>query len=88
MDYLFFIDSDIVLHPHTLRRLLAHDKDIVGGTYVQRVEPHALLGKDVHGVPFASNPEVQIQPGALLEVSALPTGCLLVSMAVFDKLAI
>ena len=32
-DYLFFIDSDIVLHPQTLKRLISVDKDIVSNIF-------------------------------------------------------
>jgi hypothetical protein len=88
VDYLFFVDSDIVLHPWTLRRLLSLDKDIVGATYVQREEPGMLLGKTVDGTMLAQAAhEMRITTAAPMEVGALPTGCLLIKMSVFDDLA-
>ena len=36
-DYLFSVDSDIAFAPDTLAKLLAHDKDIVSGLYIQRI---------------------------------------------------
>lgn len=87
VDYLFFVDSDIVLHAHTLRRLLMLDKDIVGGTYIQREEPHRLLGKTVDGVMLSDVMEgMPINLHEPMEVGALPGGCLLVKMSVFDAM--
>lgn len=88
VDYILFIDSDIVVHPFTLRRLLEHDKDIVGATYIQREEPHRLLGKALDGRML--DEAIQGQPldtTSLMEVGSLPAGCLLVKMSVFDKIA-
>lgn len=89
VDYILFVDSDIVVHPFTLRRLLEHDKDIVGATYIQREEPHRLLGRALDGRPL--DEAIQGQPldtTSLMEVSALPAGCLLVKMSVFDKMVV
>lgn len=89
VDYVLFVDSDIVLHPHALRRLLAHDKDIVGATYIQREEPHRLLGKmkDGETIHDALVTGYQVDTTQLQEVSALPGGCLLIKLSVFDGLS-
>ncbi|HBO83112.1 MAG TPA: hypothetical protein DD502_33840, partial [Cupriavidus sp.] len=85
VDYILFLDSDMVLHPDTLRRLLSHDKDIVGGTYIQREEPHRLLGKTVGGqLLHDAMSQQQVDGAGLMEVGALPGGCLLVRLSVFD----
>lgn len=84
VDYLFFADSDIVLHPMAIRHLLAHEKAIVGATYVQRNPPHLLLGKAVDGRPLAQTlQEEPIKPAELMEVGGLPFGCVLVKSEVF-----
>ena len=87
VDYLFFLDSDLAFHPMTLRLLMEKDVDIVGATYLQRKEPHALLGKALDGRAL---PEAlvgrQVGGTELLEVSGLPGGCLLVKAEVFRKL--
>ena len=36
-DYLFSVDSDIAFAPDTLVKLMAHDRDIVSGVYIQRI---------------------------------------------------
>ncbi len=38
-DYLFFIDSDIVLHPKTLKRLISTDKEIVANIFWTKWNP-------------------------------------------------
>jgi hypothetical protein len=87
VDYLFFVDSDIAVHPWTLRQFLAHDKDIVGATYIQREDPHRLLGKTVGGQLLGDTMAGgQIDTSGLMEVGALPGGCMLVKMSVFEKL--
>ena len=87
VDYILFIDSDVVVHPFTLRRLLEHDKDIVGATYIQREEPHRLLGKAIDGRPLDEAIHgVELDTTSLMEVGALPAGCLLVKMSVFDDM--
>lgn len=88
VDYLFFADSDIVLHPMAIRHLLAHEKPIVGATYVQRNPPHLLLGKAVDGRPLAETLQEQpIVPSELMEVAGLPFGCVLVDARVFKEIA-
>ena len=87
VEYLFFVDSDIVVHPWTLRRLLEIDKDIVGATYIQREEPHMLLGKAADGRLLAEVLQgMPVTTSEPMEVGALPAGCLLIKMSVFDSL--
>lgn len=76
--YLMFIDSDMVFPPETIDRLLAHDKDIVGATYVRRGPPFDNLGKSIDA-------DAAKQSG-LVEMTHMPTGMLLIRMSVFDKL--
>lgn len=87
VDYLFFADSDIVLHPMAIRHLLAHEKDIVGATYIQRNPPHLLLGKALDGRPLAETLQDEpIKAGELMEVAGLPFGCVLVNAGVFTEI--
>ena len=36
-DYIFWVDSDMILPKNALKRLLSHDKDIVAGTYAYKL---------------------------------------------------
>lgn len=40
VDYLFFMDSDMVIHPHTVALLLQNKKDIVSPMFFKRVSPY------------------------------------------------
>ena len=77
-EWVLFLDCDMVFPPDTLTRLLSHDKDIVGATYRKRVVPYDLLG-----IPL--DPASQLTRG-LVEMSHMPTGCLLIRTSVFEKL--
>ncbi len=77
--HLFFLDSDIVFPPDTLKRLLAHGKDIVGASYSKREPPYYPL------TVTEENEHAFIKAG-LRKVKLIPTGCLLMRMNVFDAL--
>lgn len=78
-DYIFFLDSDMLFPSTALFRLLLHRKDIVGATYTKRVAPFGILGTQLAEQPA-------VLSGDLLEMQRIPTGCLLIKMAVFEKL--
>ena len=40
LDYVLWVDSDVIFPADGLERLLAHDKDFVTGVYFQRRPPH------------------------------------------------
>jgi 2-polyprenyl-3-methyl-5-hydroxy-6-metoxy-1,4-benzoquinol methylase len=92
--HLLFLDDDMVIDwakssavsdAYTfLERLLAHDKDIVGGLYYQRkgeCAPVAMV-ENGDGYRFLHPSEIthSLQP-----VSVVGGGCMLINMHVFDK---
>lgn len=84
--HLFFMDHDMVFPGDTIQRLLDRDKDVVGGAYNQRgIRPPltTVFLADAAGERVAAD---QL-PMALFRCSALGTGCLLVKMTVFDRIA-
>ena len=86
--WLFFLDADIMAPPDTLTRLLAHDKDIVGALYVRRHNPpfNEMLRLRTDGL-LGLRPiqDGEYEPGSLVEVDAIATGCMLIKTEVFDK---
>ena len=74
--HLMFIDSDMIVPADALVRLLAHRKDVVGACYPQRNPPYRLHGRGLDGKESWGK--------GLVEMSRLPTGCMLIDMAVFD----
>ena len=81
-DYIFFVDTDLVMPPDTLIRLLKHDKDVVGATYNKRVPPYETLGKLKGDKPT----DDQLRKGGLWPAELLPGGCVLVKMSVYERL--
>jgi len=80
VEHLLFLDSDMIFPRTTLRRLLAHALDIVGATYAKRVPPFQALGTALQEQP--ADP-----PHGLIAMARIPTGCLLIRMSVFARLA-
>lgn len=86
-DYTLCIDSDIVVPEDALIRLLAADKDIVGGIYSQRLPDRKL---EVYYITdsggFNNIPYWHIKDKSLVEVGAIGFGCVLIKKRVFDTI--
>jgi len=83
-DYLFSVDSDIAFPPDTLKKLLAHDKDMVSGLYIQRKPgQHILEVYEHNGRGGSSNiPYEKIVGRGLVEIAGCGFGCVLVKAEV------
>lgn len=79
-DYVLLLDADMTFPPDTARRLLAEDKPVIGCTYVKRQAPHAIMCQELDLRPINCTND-RVRP-----VLALPTGCMLIRMDVFDRL--
>jgi hypothetical protein len=100
-DYLLFVDSDIILRPDTLDKLLVDDFPIVSATYRQRVEPYNLAARigdqflkpdDVQKIQEANRNTILARTGERLsfktvEVEQVGMGCILIHRLVFLRLA-
>jgi len=86
--HIMFLDTDMTFPPDTIEKLLAHDKDIVGGLYFERYHPYkpAVFWKHPDGSGDYALPH-HIPYGELMECDALATGCMLIKMDVFKKLS-
>lgn len=74
--HILWIDSDMTFPHDALRRLLSHQKDIVGASYRMRREPYAAAHIEL------DTPETE----SLRRVKRLPSGMLLVRMQVYEQL--
>ena len=84
--HLFFMDDDMRFPQFALSRLLAHDVDIVGGFYNTKVEPFksTVFVEDEDGENWRDwNPSPD---STLLEVAAVPTGCMLIKAEVLESM--
>lgn len=92
-EYLLMLDDDMLMGADLVKRLVAHDKDVVGGLYYQRggaFHPVAMrrVWKDegnwtAHFLPL--HDPILTQPG-LHEVDIIGGGCMLFKVDVFRKL--
>ena len=73
--HLMFVDADIQFNPQDIVKLVAHDKDIVGGIYPQKTLPPKMV------VNTLDNARTE---GDLIEVGTLGTGFMLIKRGVFD----
>jgi hypothetical protein len=85
--HIFFVDDDVLIPQDALKRLLAHDKDIVSGLYLMRNFPHAPIAFNVAmkdgkcRFKFLNNEET-----GLIEVVNFGLGCCLIKTDVFRKM--
>jgi len=75
-----FLDADMRFPADTPQRLMAHNKDIIGCTYVRRSAPFDCLGRTL------TNKPVEAKDLDLLEMAGLPTGVLMIKSHVFHSL--
>ena len=89
VDYVFWLDSDMVFKPDTLVRMLetlkANDLDILSGLYFRRVPPYSpvLFDKIEMDGEVCDFSEFQSIPDGLFEVGACGFGCVLMKTDVF-----
>jgi FkbM family methyltransferase len=85
---LFSVDSDIVLPDDTLVKMLAANKDIVSGLYIQRIpDTHTLeVYADLPGGGCTNIPYKMIKDTGVVEIAACGMGCALINSEVFRKM--
>lgn len=74
--HIFFVDSDMFFPPDTLKRLLAHDKDIVTVEYNRRKLPLETVT-----TPLGERSDTE-----LYKARVIGAGCLLIKTSVFSKI--
>jgi FkbM family methyltransferase len=87
-DYLFSVDSDIGFAPDTLVKLLAHDKDVVSGLYIQRKPGQHILEVYEHNNQggVTNIPYGKIKGRGLVEIAGCGFGCTLVKAEVMKAI--
>jgi hypothetical protein len=82
--HLFWLDSDVLPPPDALERLLAHDKQVVGGVYHLKEPPHPPLVYDLD--PYRPL-ELPPEEGGLRRVGGVGLGCALVRAEVYQRIS-
>jgi FkbM family methyltransferase len=80
-DYLFSVDHDITFPSDTLKKLLAHDKDLVSGVYRQRLEPQMLEIYEPFGTRMSTD-DLYGKEWNLVGIGGCGFGCVLVKKEV------
>lgn len=88
-DYVFSVDSDIVIPKNALEKMLLADKDIISGLYIQRIpNTHTLeVYMDTQSGGVTNIPYEYIDGRKLVEIAACGMGCCLIKSEVFRKMA-
>jgi len=83
-DYLFSVDSDIAFDSDTLIKLMAHNRDVVSGLYIQRKPgQHILEIYEPNGYGGVVNmPYGKLKGRSLVEIAGCGFGCVLVKAQV------
>lgn len=86
--HILFLDDDCVPRPDILKKLLAHDKDIVTGLYLMRSHPHMPILFDESYTNGACRFTV-LRPGmkGLVRVKNTGLGAALIKTEVFKRMA-
>lgn len=84
---LIFIDSDIEFDPANVFKLMHHKKDVVAGIYAKKYYnlDRIFAGEEI--VDFVISGEVQLNADGLIECTYAPTGFLMISRTVFERMA-
>jgi 2-polyprenyl-3-methyl-5-hydroxy-6-metoxy-1,4-benzoquinol methylase len=83
-DYLWFIDSDMLVPPNALDNLINTNKDIVGALCFQRKPPYRPVVCVMKNGKYKLLDYIKLNQ--IIEVDIVGFGCVLVKRNVFDKL--
>lgn len=94
LEWLFFLDADVIPTPNTLTQLLSHRLPIVSALYHQKFP--TWTGTEVKYMPCVFNEgrdaqgnqtrtEVNFQYGQMVEVAYAPAGVILIHRSVFER---
>lgn len=86
-DYVFMVDTDQIYPKESITRLLAHNKEIVGGLYYKRKSPHHPVHFKKVKMKLLQGNNIEYFPeGKLKQVEASGFGGVLVKTSVFKDL--
>jgi len=83
-DYIFFIDSDMILPENILDDLINMNKDIASALYFMRAPPYKPIAKIMKDKLFCNIDTIPLNQ--IIEVDAVGLGCCLIKREVFEKI--
>lgn len=81
--WIFYLDADVLPPAYAIPRLMGYKLPIVSGLYRSKLGYAAIWSRDPE-VPAKYNPISLWRQGGLLEVDAVPGGCLLIDTRVLE----
>ncbi|NCB97929.1 MAG: glycosyltransferase [Bacteroidia bacterium] len=85
-DYLFWIDSDIIIPDDALVKLIESGKQCISGMYIQRREGEGVPEVYVHnGTGMRNATTAEVSGDGVIEVAACGFGCILTSTDILKK---
>jgi FkbM family methyltransferase len=86
-DYLFCVDSDIVVPKDALVKMLKADKDIISGLYIQRIPDRQILEIYLQAPFGATNANFDdVKNSGIIEIAACGMGCCLINSNVIRRM--
>lgn len=88
-DYLFCVDSDMVLPNDTLVKMIASDKDIISGLYIQRFPDRHVLELYQHTFDGGTEniPYQTIEGRGVISIAGCGFGCVLIKSEVLRAMS-
>ena len=89
--HILWLDADMAVPSDTIRRLLAHDREVVGGLYFQRQAPWNPVA---WSLTEAENGQTDFEllkdvpDSGLVRVDGIGTGCLLTTIDIYDRVGV
>lgn len=81
------VDADVSWPPGTIERMISHNVDFVLGCYPKKTDKPAFPLRTLPGAMFCVDPNTgESRPDGLVEIAGGPTGLMLISRKVIDKL--
>jgi len=87
VQYLFFLDSDVIPPADAVLRLLAHNQPITSGVYFRRSPPHGIPVMLKRHKTGAVEWVKSLPPSGLMEVDLVGAGCMLIRRDVLEKMS-
>lgn len=86
VDYIFFVDDDVIIPRNALVKLMKHNTDVVGGMYYRKYTPLETVGmhETENGEPCSID---NYKVGDIIHNTlVLPSGCTLIKVDAFKKM--
>lgn len=86
-DYIFWIDSDIIMPQNTLSKLFEADKDIVSAVYPYKIMPvESIVAKKYGEDGRYEDIDIDKLNSGLIKVDGIGFGCVLTKVDIFNKI--